>query len=210
MNINSKIAGLVMAGVLGLNLPFNLGKIDPNPRLLALVQRTVVGRAANLFGAKVTAINGQTLTVDKNGKTFTVNTDDKTHIRRRLGGKGSFSEISVNDIVNVIGKWADEAKTTINATLIRDMSVDKRQGMVTGLIKSLGSNSFVFSLLGNRGDVTVNYDGNTKFINRRGVAISSSDINVGDRVRVKGLRDLVNKTITEVTQVKDFSLPVRK
>jgi len=36
-----------------------------------------------------------------------------------------------------------------------------------------------------------------------------SDIEVGHRVRVKGIWDLTNKTISEVTQIKDFSIPIQ-
>jgi hypothetical protein len=58
-----------------------------------------------------------------------------------------------------------------------------------------------------RGEETVTLDPTTKLINRKGQAIATSDIQVGQIIRVRGLWDSVNFTVTEVAEVKDFSLP---
>jgi hypothetical protein len=36
-----------------------------------------------------------------------------------------------------------------------------------------------------------------------------ADIQIGHRIRVKGIWDITNKTISEVTQIKDFSIPAK-
>lgn len=170
--------------------------------------QNVIGKAARIITGTVTAINGSSLSVTKDGKTFTINTSTNTQFRRRFWGKSSLTEISINDRVNVIGKWADDLKTTINATLVRDLSIAKRNGTFFGKVTSIGSGTLTIQTL-NKGSLTVTIDAGTKLVNRKEQAISASDIKVGDRIRVKGLWDNKNNTITQVKQIKDFSLPVQ-
>ncbi len=165
-------------------------------------------KGTKLIGAQVTLVSGNTLTVSKDGNTYTVNTDTNTRFRRHFWGKSEISEISAGDNVNVWGKWADDAKTTITATMIRDLSIMKRKGVFMGSIKSKDTTSFILTSV-NRGDQTVYFDSNTKFVGRNEVSIAYADINTGDRIRIKGLWDKTLNKITEVTQVKDYSLPVK-
>jgi len=60
-----------------------------------------------------------------------------------------------------------------------------------------------------RANQTITVTASTKFVNRMQVAITQGDIQVGHRVRVKGMWDRTNNTVTDVTNVKDFNLPVR-
>ncbi len=164
------------------------------------------GRAAITTG-KVTAIDGATLTVsDKNGKSFIVQTDEKTQFRRRFWGKGSLAEILVGDMVNVIGLWTDDAHTMIQARLVRDISIQKFMGVFFGTVQSPTGSGWVMTTLG-RGNQTVTVSSSTKFTDRKSKNISQSDIVVGHKVRVRGLWDRNAGTITEVSAVKDFSLP---
>lgn len=168
---------------------------------------TKFGRAAIINGT-LSGKNGTTLTVTKDGKTYTVLTDDKTQLRRRFWGKATLDEMQTGDTVNVHGKWTDDAKTTIQATLVRDLSIQKRFGVFFGTVTSLTSNGWVMQTI-KRGSQTVTVSPSTRFVNRRGEVINQSDIAVGHRVRVRGLWDSKANTIGEVTHVKDFSLPPR-
>lgn len=167
------------------------------------------GKTAKLTNAAVTAVSGSTMTASEGGKTYSINTSSGTKFRRHFWGTSSLNEISVGDKINVWGKWTDEAKTTIDAKMIRNLSVLKRHGVFFGEVLSTGSGSFVIKSL-NRGNQTVSFDTNTKFINRRGESITSSDVKTGDRIRVRGLWDKEAGTITQVREVKDFSLPARQ
>lgn len=159
---------------------------------------------------KVTAINGAALTVEKDGKSYTVTTTDKTQFRRRFWGKGSLSEIAVGHTVNVIGKWTDDAKTTVEARLVRDVSIQKRHGVFFGKVESLTSDGWVMTTISDkRENQTVKVSSSTKFVNRKEEAITQADVKVGQRVRVRGLWDRLNNTVTEVTHVKDFDLPAK-
>lgn len=163
-------------------------------------------RAAIILGT-LSGKEGTTLTVTKEGKTYTVATDSKTQFRRNFWGKSSLNEMQVGDLVNVHGRWTDEAQTTIQAVLVRDMSIQKRFGVFFGTITATSSSGWTMDTIG-RGSQTVTVSSETRFVNRRGGTISQSDIAAGHRVRVKGLWNIQNDTITEVTHVKDFSLPL--
>ncbi len=178
---------------------------------VAAVKSLFKGRVS--FGqGKLTAINGTTLTVEKDGKSYTVLTGTfekcTTQYRRRFWGSSSMSEFTVGDTVNVAGKFTDENKTTIEACVIRDVSIQKRFGVFVGEIVSVTGSGWVMTTVSEkRSNQTVTVTSSTKYTNRKNETISQSDIKVGNRVRVKGLWNRTNNTVTDVTQVKNYSLP---
>lgn len=163
-------------------------------------------KPAWLVDAVVAGKSALSFTVTKDGKTYTVNVTSGTKFRRHFWGESSFSELAVNNHVNIWGKWTDTAHTTIDARLVRNISVQKIRGVFFGTVKSKSSSSFVITSR-YRGDQTVNFDSNTKFVNRKEQTMSFSDIQIGDRIRVKGVWDKSNGTVSEITQVKDYSIP---
>ncbi|MBI5614297.1 hypothetical protein HY947_05205 [Candidatus Gottesmanbacteria bacterium] len=166
-------------------------------------------RPAHFTGGSITGVSGSTLTVTKDGKTISVTTDSSTKYRRRFWGSGMFSEISVGDVVNVWGKWTNADATAMNATMIRDTSVQKRKGTFVGTVSSKSGNTFTLQTV-NRGSQSVTVDtSKAKIVNRKNETMTLDVVNVNDRVQVKGLWDSKLSTITEVTHLKDFSLPVK-
>lgn len=163
-------------------------------------------QVAKLVGAEITAIVGSTLTVSKDGKTYTVNTDSNTHFQRHYWGKSSLAEFSVGNKVNVHGKFTDDAKMIILARLIRNLSIMKRHGVFHGDVTAKNSDNFVVNSK-QRGSQTVFFTSSTKFIQRNEVAMTYADLQVGHRVRVKGIWDKTLNKITETIQIKDYSLP---
>ncbi len=163
------------------------------------------------YGAKVNGTlntisnNSLTITNDDN-ETFTVYVSGQTKLRRKFWGDANVSEFSVGNAVNVIGKWKDSDKTQIDAIMIRNTSIQKVNGVFIGTVKSKTSTGFVLETL-KRETQTVTVDSGTKIVNRSEGSISLADIQVGHRVRVKGMWDRTLGTVTEVTHVKDFSLP---
>jgi hypothetical protein len=183
------------------------GDDDDRKPLLQRVFKT--NSRAAIGSCTVTAINGTTLTCTESGKpAYTIQTDSSSHLRRRFWGKADLTEIQVNDVINVIGKWQDAGKTTILATLIRDTSIQKRFGVFFGTVSSVSANGWVMATI-KRGNQTVTVTSSTKFTDRKEGTISQSDVAVGHRVRVRGLWDNKNNTVTAVTHVKDFDLPVK-
>ena len=155
---------------------------------------------------KITVIGSNNFSLSGDDGTFQVNITDKTQLLRKFGGKSLLSEYSVGDEVVVFGKFTDDTKLVIDAKIIKNNSIQKRWGAFFGKVTVLNSGNFVMTTI-ERGTQTV-YFGTSKFVNRKEVSISYSDIKVGDKVRVKGVWDKTLNKINEVNQVKDFSLPV--
>lgn len=166
-----------------------------------------IGRHATLANAQLTAKNGSVLTVSKDGKTYTINTDTHTQLRRHFWGQATLDEIAVNDQLNIFGKWTDDAKTTILATLIRDTNIQKKNAVFIGTITAISGNTWTINTVA-RGTQTVTVSSTVKYQNRKEQTISQTDVLVGHRIRIRGMWDNQANTITEVTHVKDFSLPI--
>lgn len=179
-----------------------------NPNLLKkidIVEFKNMNRRGELKNVKVTAKDATSITVDNEGVSIKATVSTNTHFRRKFWGKSSLAEISVGDSVDIIGKWSNEGKTEIKALVIRNLSIQKRFGVFFGTVKSINDTGFVMTTI-QRGDETVILD-SAKIIDRKGGTLLMADIQIGHKVRVKGLWDSVKFTITEVAQVKDFSLP---
>jgi hypothetical protein len=82
----------------------------------------------------------------------------------------------------------------------------KRHGVFFGTVKSKSDTGFVLTTA-NRGDQIVSFDSKTAFVNRKQQTMVYGDMKTGDKIRVKGVWDKSLNTITEVDQIKDFSLP---
>ena len=182
-------------------------KIRPNLNLLGKI-KSQIGKRGWIEKGIVTVKSDSSLTVTKEGNTYTVNTDVNTRYRRRFGGESKLSEISVNDTVNILGKWQNEEKTQILATHIRDLSIQKRHATFFGTVKTKTDITLVLTTV-NRGEQTVTIISSTKLVNRKMEEITMSDIQIGHRIRVKGIWDLTSKTVTETIQIKDFSIPIQ-
>ena len=183
----------------------NLENLVASAGAVKVWTRTRTGLLKVTVTAKITA----SLAVKtEDGKAYTVQIDNTTQWRRKFWGKSDFNETSENDVLNIHGKWMNEERSQIQATLIRNISIQKRNGVFFGKVKTLTSGGWVMTTVG-RGDQTVIVSGNTRFIDRTGMGIGQSANFVGHRVRVIGLWDSKNNTITEVSQVKDFDLPAK-
>lgn len=166
-----------------------------------------VPKVGRIISGQVSGKSASSLTITKDGKTITVNILSSTKIIRHYWGKSTVNEISIGDKVNVYGTFKDDAHTIMDARLIRDLSIMKRHAVFLGTVSSISGSTIVIATQ-NRGNQTVTVSTPTKFVNRKEQPIVLSDIKVGQRIRVKGMWDRALNTITEVTQVKDFTIPV--
>ncbi|MEK7633940.1 MAG: hypothetical protein AAB437_03800 [Patescibacteria group bacterium] len=155
---------------------------------------------------KITVIGDNDFSLTGEDGTYQINITDKTQLLRKFGGKSKLGEYSVGDDVMVIGKFTDDTKKIIEAKVIRNLSIQKRFGAFFGKVTVRNADNFVMETA-ERGTQTV-YFGSAKFVGRNEKSMTYSDIKMGDRVRVKGVWDKTLSKINEVTQVKDFSIPV--
>jgi len=184
----------------------SINLLHPNLGKLKQVILQYTNKRGELDNVQVTAKDATSITVNNGGTSVKVDITANTHFRRKFWGKSSLAEISVGDSVDVVGRWVNEGKTEINAVVIRDLSIQKRQGVFFGTVKTITDTGFVMTTI-QRGEETVTLDSTTKLLNRTGRTIISSDVQVGHTIRVRGLWDSTNFMITEVTEVKDFNLP---
>lgn len=168
--------------------------------------REFVNKKVALGTGEITAITSGSLSVVKEGTTYTVLIDEQTQLRRKFWGKSVLSEFSVGDSVSVVGLWEDDAKTTIRARLIKNLSIQMRYGVFFGTVTEVTGSGFVMDTV-RRELQTVTVMDSTVYTNRREETISKSDIIVGHRIRVRGLWNSTKSTITEVEKIKNFSLP---
>lgn len=168
---------------------------------------TIKNSRVKIIDGTVDQISGSTLSISKDRKAYSINILPNTKIKRRFWGNALLSEIVVGHKVNVWGTYIDSDQTTIDARMIRDLSIQKRFGAFIGVVKSINGNVITIDTV-NRGIQIITVSSSSKFVNRKEQVITQSEIKLGHKIRVKGIWDNVNNTITEVTHVKDFTLPV--
>ncbi len=155
----------------------------------------------------LSAVSGNTLTVGS----YTVTVTTNTRLIRRFGGKSQLSEFKIGDNLQVFARQERADTTNYFARLIRDLSIQKRFGAFIGTVASFNTVTSHFTLqTANRGLLTVTVNSKAVLVNRKQEPLKFSDLVTGARVRVKGLWDKSTNTLTEVSQVKDYSLPIRQ
>lgn len=113
----------------------------------------------------------------------------------------------MGDKVNVTGNFINSSKTIMEATLIRNLSIVKRRGVIFGTITAVGGNTLTIKPKDHvLQKVTVT--SKTSYVDRSESKLLFSQLKVGDQIRVKGMWDRGTNTVTEVTQIKDFSQPL--
>ncbi len=170
------------------------------------IQQLVGVKNAKIVNGVVTTVSDQNFTVTKNGKTYTVQTDTDTRFRRHYWGKSSLAELSVGDNVNVWGTFSDDSDSIIHASMVRNLSVMKFRGVFFGTVSAMNGNTWTVETV-RRGNQTVTVSSSARYINRKEQLLTQNEIQVHDRIRLRGLWDKSSNTITQVTEVKDFSLP---
>lgn len=149
-------------------------------------------------------IDGTTLILTAtDGKTYTVNINSNTVLRRRFGGLSNLGEFSNGDQLLVMGP-VDTTNKTITARTIWDNSIQKFNGTFLGTVTPIDNTSFTLSSA-KRGEQKVVFETNIKFVNSQGKMMAATDIKANDKVRVSGLWDSKHKQITEVKTVRDLS-----
>lgn len=132
-----------------------------------------------------------TLTINaKSGGTFTVNIAN-AELKRRFGAPMTAADFQVNDQVEVKGTVSS---TLITATMIRDLSLQARNGEFSGTVVSVTTNSFVLQSA-NRGLQTINLTASTT-IKKNGQPAILTDLTAGAKVKVAGVWNRTNENVT--------------
>lgn len=155
----------------------------------------------------IESIENNSLMIKNNkGDSYKVEITDNTKLIRRFGAKSSLNEFRSGDQVIVFGKYTSDDKKTVEARLVRNLSIQKRWGVFFGEVISQSDTSFVIKTI-NRGELTVYFNNQTKFLSHDKQSISFKDLKVNDRVRIKGVWDKDLKELREVDEVRVFPKP---
>ena len=155
---------------------------------------------------KLITIVGSILTVQKDQTTYTVTTTDKTELKRRFGASSSLSEFTPNDELLIIGNRKKNtdgtlSSTEIEASYIRNMSIQRRFAVFTGEVTSISGDIITIQTKG-RGIQTVSVTANTQY-KEKNTTITLADITIGNKLVVKGeLWNRVNNKIDAKTILK--------
>jgi hypothetical protein len=174
-----------------LKTTFSLGVLT----LLAIFgmakQASAVTSASIYVNGTLTALSGNilpaTLTLTSGASTYIVNVPANVNIDRKLNGESNLGEFILGDTLQVWGKLSDVSTNTIDATRIRDVSIQRAGGTFKGAILELdcANNKFTYKPDG-RAQQTVYILSTTKII-RGGEKIACKDLAVNEKAKVIGL-----------------------
>jgi hypothetical protein len=152
---------------------------------------SVTGTLTIMSGTTVPAV----FTLTSGATTYTVNVSATTKIVRKFNGTSDLGEFVIGDSIQVTGKLSADVANTIDATKIKDLSIQRIGGNFKGAIvlPTCSSNSFTFKPDG-RIQQTVSISTATK-ITRGGEKITCTGLVAGERAKVIGVWNTRANTI---------------
>ncbi|MBI3634405.1 MAG: hypothetical protein HY228_02190 [Candidatus Yonathbacteria bacterium] len=127
---------------------------------------------------------------------FTIKTNSSTKFLRATGEATTIGEVKEGDLLDVSGELQSQSDTlTINASTIKNSSVQKEQAVLSGTVTALNSSLKQFTLNNKeRGFVTVKVATSTQFI-KGNRSLDLEHIRIGDRIiKTSGDYDIPSKT----------------
>lgn len=161
----------------------------------------VVLPAGDMSGGRVTAVDGQTISVEdpRSGDSATIMTNDETTFRLGRDGEGSLADVTVDRFVMAYGNTQDDGSLAARLVMVADgrgpsnpggrdgnPGPGPRQGAIVGEVTGIISTTVTVDTFWNDTDTTVQTDTNTRYVARNGGELSFDDIKVGGTVYVKG------------------------
>lgn len=155
------------------------------------LRKNIIERAKDMVKKKIkrqvkgtlTTIADTTLTVQvEKENDYTVRVNENTQYKRKFGGESKLSDFHPNDSVLVIGKETGDKE--VEATYIRNLSIQRRRAVFLGEVMSKSTDSFTLKTTG-RGTQTVYVSSSTKF-SEKNSTIGFGNIELGNKVVVKG------------------------
>ena len=204
---------LIVAGALTL-LPFAALAENDRPIIRPAVPGVEVAITNDghvlVRGAKVTAVNGNTITAQTVWGATTMNwmvNAGEAEFLNVNGSNSALAQVSVGDTISFAGSWnPNGAALNLNARIVKDWSVGSRTVTVTGKVSSInsGATSLVLAKSEDNKTITVQFNGAT-VINVNDATTTFSTIQTGDTIKVKGTVN-ADATILTATNVS-FTRP---
>lgn len=211
--LGAGIASVAVASALSL-LPVialaNEGNKNNENRVPA-TQRVEIGINASgevlVRGAKITGVNGSTLTVTTTAGASTlswaVTTDSSTTFITSSGSASSLAQIAVGDTVSFAGSLTGSG-LNVKASAVKDWTLAANERSVSGTVQSINSTGTSLVLSKGKDDdgnkTTVQFTGSTLIV-LNGATTTFASIQTGDKVKATGVvnADGTVLTATSVT-----------
>lgn len=157
----------------------------------------VVLPAGDRAGGRVTAVNGQTISVEnpRSGDTATIVTNDETTFRLGRDGEGSLVDVTADRFVMAYGSTQADGSLAARLVMLADAGKPAppgpgrpgpRQGAAAGEVTGIDGSTFTVDTFWGETDTIVQTDDTTQYRNRSGDELTFADIKVGGMVFVKG------------------------
>lgn len=152
-------------------------------------------------GAKITGINGATISTTQSWGAYSINwvinTTGSTQFLLRYGGKATAANFSVGDYISFSGPLDNtQATATVHATVVKDFSSQRAASSFSGTVESVNTANTSFTLsTASRGTITVVTSPSTMI--KQGTATTTfATLSVGQKVtRTDGVWDNLSKTL---------------
>jgi hypothetical protein len=183
---------------------------EDKKNILEEVKKVIREKIKKQIKGKLITIAGSTLTVQNDKTTFTVTTTSTTQLKRRFGADSTLSEFSPNDELLVIGNRKKNtdgtlSTTDIEASYIRNMSIQRRFTVFNGEVLTVSSNMFTIKTK-SRGTQTVYVSSKTQY-KEKNTSLLFTDIHIGDNLIIKG--ELWDRATDKIDAKAILKLPVR-
>lgn len=152
-----------------------------------------VKKIEHVVTGKVTAVNGTNFTLLAKKATYNVDASSAKFFRR-FGATSTLSDIQINDEVMVNGTVSSSTSTLITAKIIRNLSLQAKNGSFEGTVSNLTPNGFTLSAK-NRKDQVIILTTSTTFV-QENKTVSIANLINGSHVVVSGVWDRPNSNVT--------------
>ncbi|MDX1521590.1 MAG: DUF5666 domain-containing protein, partial [Anaerolineae bacterium] len=155
-------------------------------------------------GGRVTAIDGQTITVENRDGEAKIVTNDSTEFRIGRDQTGSIADVTTDKRVMAFGETQDDGSLAARLVFVGERGPKgPREGLRGGEVTSIDGTSFTIQTR-NGTEVTVQTNADTQYRTRGDAEVTFADIQVGGRVMVKGqpVEGAENTVLAEVVGIK--------
>lgn len=146
MNIKKITSLFVSAGFLVGALPVFAQNTPPatstQPTVAVKQAVTITPRGEVVLQGKLKAVNASSLVVTSWGGDWVLNFSPTTKFLRRFDGTATLAEFSIGDAISAHGKINTSAAWTIDATKVKDDSIQTYDAVFVGVISNLSGNTF--------------------------------------------------------------------
>ncbi len=193
------VAALLITGVVATHASAqtSASASNANEKQLVKAEKAITINARGIIKIKgiVTGKSGNTIMLSSWGGTWSIDTTNAKLVKR-FGGTATLADIQNNDVLEVEGT-ASATNLNVTAKLVRDLSIQQRNGTFVGVISQIDTGAQTFMLTPiKRAPVKILVSSTTQMVTSGNKALTFSDLKEGDSATVIGSWDRTNSNLT--------------